>query len=306
MKSTKPGATVTPTTKPEQPPLDPAEWDFRGIAKEEVWAVEIYEYARECEWVRESINRWLGDSFPDWEWAHASDGTDSTPRNTGRSITIVEALGKGTGTDFIEGICKQAPIALKDSKYWPVLHYSQNGLPPFQKWPAQQRADAAWSAMPWGNSAFRVIPPKRHGSLILAPSSSNRKRNKDSLKYTSHIDHSQPRNKIIKDFSEWLKERESEMTGLKKIETRGRSNTPPFEEIRWLSAYRLSRQAKMSYKKAMEFLLKHQRENPNKTGESNVSLPNYASQAAWSGAIKKAKSHILSLFPPPRVQKTSR
>ena len=305
MKPRKPTTAASPDTKPISCPLDPVEWDFRGITKEEVWAVEIYEYARECDWVRQSVKQWLEDSFPDWEWVSTPDGMDSTPRNTGSNITIAKALEKETRMSFEENICEQAPTPLKDSEYRAILEYSQNGLPPFQTWPVQMRTDAAWSAMSAGNSAFRVISVKAPRPLSLVFSPRNRKRNKDSLKYTAHIDHSQPRNKIIKDFSGWLKERETEMIGLKKTETRGRSNTPPFEELRWLSAYRLSLQAKMSYKKAMEFLPKYQQEEPNKTGESNVSLPNYASQAAWSGAIKKAKSHIQSLFPPPRIQKSS-
>jgi hypothetical protein len=97
--------------------------------------------------------------------------------------------------------------------------------------------------------------------------------------------------KIIADFTAWARAESKKFPA----KQRGKASVPPFDCLKWLSAYRLEeprRKAGVNFAASQECLREFQRKQP--VANVNDVLPLYASHGAWSKAVRDAKA-LLSM-----------
>jgi hypothetical protein len=279
--------------------IDQAEWDFRGIDRESLGAALIYEYTRSSKKIMRALGEWLNSEVPGWEWRKVcgdredgfhyegdDEGWEGSKfhlkmwRWTGSPKKVIEFIEPSAENDrkaripeeIEEKFRESAPEGLpfevmefalalpwiSESGPWLELHRNTQTL--LRKIYEEQRAFEAAPVVFEGDPTFLFSSEKNLSGVFQFRANWRFSDKAISAAIADRVRAQRPKNQPPR-------------------RRPGRSAAPPFEALKWLAAYRLSKAA-YNFRAAEKLL--------EKLPDMGV-LPKYTYQSGWDGAIAKAE-----------------
>jgi hypothetical protein len=281
--------------------VDPAEWDFRFIDPEEFPLIAVYQYASNCPWVTALWSKWLDSQIPAVRVVQLDVPTvvfdDKKTRRLGDVLRKYYPASVSCWPDDITAahIWHSFPEFLRIVGLDNLLLRTPSFPKPWGKLPDRERKAALFLSTPVRNTYFTEVNENTSPAEHVYKVTMNLDASPDLIRAAFHrwlrikcLEHGKQQEALT---------RQTEKERGYKIKKRPDWN-PPYEVLRWLSAYRL-KTAGFTYKGVIEEARRRLTAVPVPDNLVDYpALPTYKTVQTCCKAVRKAQRLMGFMFIP--------
>jgi len=283
--------------------VDPVEWDFRFIDPKEFPLIAVYQYASNCPWVTALWSKWLDSQIPAVRVIQLDVPTvvfdEKKARRLGDVLRKDYPAGLSWRPDDITAahIWDSFPVFLRRVGLHNLLLRTPSFPKPWGKLPDRERKAALFLLAPVRDACFEEVNENTSPAAHVYKVTMNLDANPDLIRDAFHRWFTIKRLEHRKQQEAFNRQAEKELgCKLKTI----RDWNPPYEILRWLSAYRL-KTAGFTYKGVIEEARRRLTAPPVPDNLVDYpALPTYKNPQTCCKAVKKAQRLMGFLFIPSR------